>query len=782
MCVFAPVHADPDEPCAVSYNRRIVTRQLLAAFLTLTITAAAAAQDAGPVTPAPQPAARGTLSSPRPSISAVPVPAPPVIDGEVLGDPVWEPVTPATSFWQTTPDTGQPASERTEIRIAYSTTTPYIGVVCFDRSPQELVAAGARRDGALDDSDSVRLILDTFGDRQNGFVFGTNPNGLEYDAQVINEGEGGSVVLGGQAGGSGGGFNINWDGSWMVRTRVDENGWSAEFAIPFRTLRYPAADVQTWGLNVQRTIRRRNETAYWAPLTSQFSLMRLSQAGTLEQLRIPPQRNLKVTPYVLGRSEHEGLTTRRTSSTGDAGADVKWSITPSLTLDATVNTDFAQVEVDDQQINLNRFNLFYPEKRPFFLENAGLFAVGNPAEVELFFSRRIGIGPNREAIPLLGGARVSGQVRGLSIGLLNMQTDEHGTTTPMNNFSVARVRKDLRNRSSVGALVVNRQAAGRFAREEDYNRAFAVDGRLGLDRYAQISSFVARTATPGLRGDDTAFSVSAERDSPRWLLTSSFTTVGRNFQPDVGFLSRPGGFRKGEVLVFHRYRPANLAGLLEIRPHASYSGYWGPDGAQQSGFGHFDTHWEWRNGYQLHTGMNTTREGVSTPFEIFPGVLVPPGRYDHREAQIVFNTNEGARLSGRIRLTAGGFFGGERLALAPGVRLRLGDTFSSDFSVARNEIDLPWGRFHTTLGRTRLSYSFTPRLFVQALVQYNDRADLWSSNLRLGWLQRSNTGLFIVYNDSHPLDGYLAADARGGRPGTDRSLVVKFSRMFDLLD
>ena len=758
-----------------------MTRLLLVLLVVLGLPAASRAQGAPPPAPPNLTMQGGALGAPRPSVVAVPVETPPAVDGDVLGDPVWERIAPSGGFWQTTPDTGEPASERTELRVAYTRTTLYVGIVCFDRNPQGIVAAGARRDGALDDSDSVRLILDTFRDRQNGFVFGTNPNGLEYDAQVINEGEGGSIVLGGQAGGSGGGFNINWDGSWNVRTSVTDAGWSAEFAIPFRTLRYPSLDEQTWGLNVQRTIRRRNESAYWAPLPRQFTLVRLSQAGALEGLRIPPQRNLKVTPYVLGRSLHEGLSSGRTRSTGDVGGDLKWSLTPSLTLDATVNTDFAQVEVDEQQINLNRFNLFYPEKRPFFLENAGLFAVGSPAEVELFFSRRIGIGADLEAIPLLGGARVSGQVHGLSIGVLNMQADEH-RSTPMNNFSVARLRKDLPNRSSVGAIFVNRQAAGDLARGDDHNRAFALDGRLGLGRYAQVSSFVARTATPGLEGDDAAFSVSAERDSPRWLLTSTFTTVGRHFRPEVGFLSRTGGFRKGEALIFHRYRPADLGGLLEIRPHGSYSGYWDPDGRQQSGFAHIDTHWEWRSGYEVHTGTNLTREGVEMPFEIFPGVLVPPGRYDHREAQLVFMTDEGARVSGRLRVVAGGFFGGDRVAVTPGVRIRLGDTFNADLSVARNDIDLPWGRFHTTLGRTRLSYSFTPRLFAQALVQYNDRANLWSSNLRVGWLQQSNTGLFIVYNDSHPLDDYFSRDPLGRRTGVDRSLVIKFSRMFDLLD
>jgi len=719
---------------------------------------------------------------PRPTATAVRISEPPALDGDVLNDPVWQPIAPATGFWQTTPDTGRAASERTEVRIAYTGDTLYFGVICFDREPSGIIVAEARRDSPLEDTDSFQLILDTFRDQQNGFVFGTNPNALEYDGQVINEGQGGSVVLGGQGGGSGGGFNINWDASWQVRTKVSDIGWTAEFAIPFRTLRYPSADEQAWGVNFQRNIRRRNETAYWAPLPRQFDLFRLSQAGVLAGLQIPSQRNLKVTPYALGRAIHEGLTGGRTRTQGDVGGDLKWSVTPSLTLDATVNTDFAQVEVDEQQINLDRFNLFYPEKRPFFLENAGLFAVGSPSEVELFFSRRIGIGADGGVIPLGGGGRLSGQIAGMNVGLLNMQTDEiDRTRTPANNFTVARLRKDLRNRSNIGAIVVNRQATGRLAGGGNWNRALAIDGRIGLGRHAFLSGFAARTATPGRSGDQDAYELSVNSDSPRWLLTSMFTAVGRNFRPEVGFLTREGGYRKGEALVFHRYRPRDLAGLLEIRPHASYRGFWNLDGTLQSGFGHMDTHWEWRNGYEVHTGVNLTQEGVSRAFDIYPGVRVPVGRYDHTETQIVFNTNQGARVSARLRVVAGGLFGGDRVAVTPSLRFRLGDTLNTDISVARNEIDLAWGRFHTTLGRARVSYSLTPRLFLQGLMQYNDRADLWSMNLRLGWIQQSNTGLFVVYNDSHPLDDYLNDRFLHPR-GSDRSLVIKFSRMFDLLD
>ncbi|HVL66937.1 MAG TPA: DUF5916 domain-containing protein, partial [Vicinamibacterales bacterium] len=574
---------------------------------------------------------------------------------------------------------------------------------------------------------------------------------------------------------SGGGFNLNWDGAWRVRTRVHDQGWSAEFEIPFRTLRYPDRAVQTWGFNFERRIRRRNETAYWAPLPRQFDIARLSLAGSLQDVEVPPQRNLKIIPYALGEARDDSRRPRARLR-GEPGVDLKYSLTPSLTLDATYNTDFAQVEVDEQQVNLDRFNLFFPEKRPFFLENAGLFAVGSTSEAEVFFTRRIGISPAGEAIPIVGGARLSGNAgRGLNVGLLSMQT-EAVTGVSAQNFSVARLRQDLPNRSSVGVIAVNRQAAGDRVIGAPYNRSFAADARIGIGRTGMISGFAALTTSPGQSGDEHAYQIVARRDTQAWELSAGFLEVGRNFHPEVGFLTRSGGFRKPEALVFHRYRPKNFLRLQELRPHVSYRGYWKPDGFQETGHLHLDNHWEFRSGHEVHTGINFTREGVVAPFRL-AGVLVPAGTYDHRELQLIGMTNEGSPFVFRIRAHIGGFFGGRRVALTPTARLRFSDAFNLELSLARNDLDLPNGRAVTNLARARASYSFTPRTFLQGLVQYNDAADLWSANVRFGWLQQANTGLFIVYNDTQPLDD----DVRSRGVVTGRSLTIKISRMIDVL-
>src|SRR5918993_1571326 len=500
----------------------------------------------------------------------------PAIDGDVLGDPAWANATPITGFTQEQPNEGEPVSERTEVRVLFTNDTLYIGAVMHDSEPSGIVISDARRDSPLDDTDSFQVIVDTYRDRQNGFVFGTNPAGVEY------EGQGGGGLGPGQMqqGGSGAGFNINWDAAWVVRTSVGEHGWSAEFAIPFRTLRYPASADQTWGINFQRNIRRKNERSYWAPIPRQFNLYRLSLAGSITGVQTPPPRNFRITPYALGNVFESGVRPVGTDTDYDFGGDVKYSITPSLTLDATVNTDFAQVEVDDQQVNLDRFTLFFPEKRPFFLENAGFFSVGNPGEVDLFFSRRIGLGDSGEEIPILGGGRVSGKVGLWNVGILDMQTEEVGAE-PSNNFGVLRVSRELPNRSAFGGIFVNRAGSGDVAPDNDHNRTYAVDGKWGIGRNSLLSGFLAKTDTPGIESDDHAFNLRGRILYPHWDLDAGYQEVGEQFNPEVGFLSRR-GYRKPDVRVMTRFRPKAFLKLQEIRPHATYRGFWGVDTFQET--------------------------------------------------------------------------------------------------------------------------------------------------------------------------------------------------------
>jgi hypothetical protein len=306
-----------------------------------------------------------TVLGERPVATAGVLTAEPVIDGDVLNDPVWQQVEPLGEMIQNQPKSGQPPSEKTEIRIAYTATTLFVSAVCYDSSPQRGIISDSRRDADLENTDAFMFILDTYHDGQNGFVFGTNAAGIEYDAQVDNEGQGnfGNVR---QQGGVIGGFNLNWDAAWTVKTFTGDFGWSCEFAIPLRTIRFRSGQNLTWGANFRRNIRKYNEIDYWASLPIEFDLKRLSLAGDLTGLNLQSPGNLKIMPYVLGQVARDyQATPSETKFTPEIGGDVKYSITPNMTLDLTLNTDFAQVEVDEQQVNLDRFNLFFPEKRPF---------------------------------------------------------------------------------------------------------------------------------------------------------------------------------------------------------------------------------------------------------------------------------------------------------------------------------------------------------------------------------------------------------------------------------
>ncbi|MDX1405141.1 MAG: DUF5916 domain-containing protein [Woeseiaceae bacterium] len=708
-------------------------------------------------------AQRVDSNAPRPVAQAIELTSEPVVDGNVLEDPAWRGAEPITDFWQIQPNAGRPATQSTAIYFGYTSTAIHIGIVAYDEEPLEIISTDTRRDSSLDDTDSVKIMIDGLLDRQNGYIFGTNPSGVEYDGQIEREGAG-QFVIGGD-----GGFNLNWDAPWTVRSQVSDIGWSAEMRIPFTSLRFGQGEVQEWGVNIERRIRRNNEVVFWAPMSQDRTIERVSEAGSVRGIKVPRQRNLQVTPYVLASAERGGAISG-TETNEEFGFDIKYSLTPSLTLDATYNTDFAQVEVDDQQINLDRFSLFFPEKRPFFLENAGQFKVGDPQEAELFFSRRIGIAAG-EVVPIDGGLRLSGKVGGTTnVGLLFMQSEQVAGLAPENQYSVARVNQELANRSSVGFLVVDRQGDG----SNDENQTYAVDGRWGIGQNLLLQGWAAKTETPGLSGRDDAFSFNADFNNADWSNSIGYTQVGEEFNPEVGFLAR-NGYRKYSGRVLRRIRPSNLWNLFEIRPHVSYRGFWDFDGFQETGFLHIDSHWEFETGSEIHTGYNVTTEGVKTPFDIIPGVTIPAGTYDHGELQLVYQGDQSQPLNFDLRLISGGRFGGDRLTLEPTIRYRIGEKFTSEFAINYNDFDLPvpGGDFTANLYRLRLSYSFTPKILLQLLTQYNEVDDVVTNNLRFSWLQAANAGLFIVYNE---------VDERGlGALPRGRELIIKYSRIFDVL-
>lgn len=738
------------------------------------------AQNAPPIDAARAAAyARAARERPRPQARTTAISTAPAIDGR-LDDAAWQEVEPITDFIQRELNEGVPASERTEVRIATDGRYLYVGARMFDREPHLIVPGEKVRDVQLANSDYFAFILDTYRDQQNGFVFATTPAGIEYDGQVIREGEGGGSFTGGQTraqAGGGGGFNLNWDASWSVATQVDSLGWTAEFRIPFFAIRYEGGGEQTWGFNLARSIRRKNEELYWSFIPRQFNLYRLSLAGTLEGVQVPQRRIQTITPYVLGSSQQTwpaAPAALRANSQRNAefGADAKFGVTQALTLDLTYNTDFAQVEVDDQRVNLTRFPIFFPEKRPFFLENAGVFSAGTPQAVDLFFTRRIGIDDAGNQQPILGGGRLSGRVGGATVGLLQMVTDAPNDESDGQSFTVARSIKEIGTRSRFGGMFVQRL---NVREASDANRTYALDGRLGIGQEWTIDTWGARTETRGLSGDDFAYSVRAAYQTRNWNNSARFTQVGEDFSPEAGFMSRPAGYRLTEANVMRWFRKPEWAWFRQWNPHVSWREFRSlSDNFRQTGYYHIDvTEIELASGTRFGPELNISQEGLQQPFEISPGVVLQPGQYQWNTLGFDYTTNPSADLWATGRFDVGEFWTGTRRGGSGTVTLRRGATFSGSVLLDYTDVRLPEGNFIRSLSSLRLNYFFTPRLFVQTLTQYNNQARVGSANVRVGWLNTAGTGLFIVFND-----GRVAESAFDWQRPQQRTVFVKFTRQF----
>ena len=749
---------------------------------TLSATRSALAQDVGPW-------------SQRPvlTVGAVNGTAVPRIDGKV-DDAAWNDVAPYTNFTQQEPDEGQPATERTELRFLADRTNLYISVIAFDREPERIIVTQSRRDGDLNDTDSIQILLDTFNDGQNAFVFGTNPFAIEYDGQVMNEGQtSGSLGRSGAGGSQRGqvsGFNTNWDADWTVHAGITERGWEAEFAIPLKTLRYSAGDNQTWGVNAMRIIRRRNEQVFLAPVPRGYSLHRVSVAGKLTGLDLPSRRQLQLIPFGLGSyGLNKTVADRQVDKDWDIGGDLKWGVTSTLTVDMTLNTDFAQVEADEEQINLTRFALFFPEKRPFFLENAQTFQFGHAQAIDLFFSRRIGLSERGVPIPIVGGGRLSGKMNGFNIGLLNMQTrgvrDERDASTivaPSNNFSVVRVVREI-GRSSVGAAFVNRSAVGdlAFPLGGDFNRGYGVDAAWQATTNGKLFAFIARTDSPRRKGgSDYAGRAFYSYANPLVQSSLGYSEVGKAFNPEMGFLVRQ-NYRRVEGRLAVSYDPVRWDWIRRINPHSNFNMFWNrEDGKLETGDAHlhfFDIMQSngGRFGYAINTGLDRPR----TPYRVYNGadgrtVTIPAGEYSWAQGSLEFQTNQSAPFYVNLRQLVGSYYDGNLVGWESAFTGRAGTKFLASVGWNRSKVTLPHGDFTNDLVPMKISYSFTRFVNLEGLLQYNSQASTFSSNIRFALLNRSGTGLFVVYNNQQDTSTRTPSTLLG------RSFIVKMSRLFDL--
>ncbi|MYN66102.1 MAG: carbohydrate binding family 9 domain-containing protein [Acidobacteria bacterium] len=715
------------------------------------------------------------------------------LDG-VLDEPVYETVPAITGFIQQVPDIGAPATERTEAWIMFDDTNVYVSARVHESVPEsQWVANEMRRDTSqLRQNDTFTAFFDTFYDRRNGFNFYTNPLGARADQQFTNEGN----------------PNADWNPVWDVRTGRFAGGWTVEMEIPFKTLRYRSEPPHVWGIQLRRAIRRKNEWVYLTRLpisagggSGSAGIFRVSAAGSLVGIEPPPaSRNIEVKPYAIG-----GLTTDLTASpqlvdegSGDAGIDVKYGITQNLTADFTYNTDFAQVEVDERQVNLTRFPLFFPEKREFFLEGRGIFGFarggvtgrfggpgggpvggvfGDVNVPQLFYSRKIGLEAGR-VVPIVGGARVTGKIGQFDVGALNIQAgDEVASRSDPTNFTVVRLRRDLLRRSSVGAMFTNRSVS-RVA--PGSSQAYGVDGTFAFFENLSLITYVARTRVPGPdhRGKDMSYQGTFEYAADRYGLKVDHLLVEDNFLPEVGFLRRD-NFRRSYVTGRFSPRPQSIESVRQFSLEGSI------DYILTADQNHLETRQnivafqtEFESSDRLTFTATDNYELLVRPFTPpGSGFSIPVGGYSFADAQISYSIGQQRRVNGTVAVRRGAYFDGDltSVELSQG-RIAVLPQMSVEPTISFNWIDTPYGAFQTNLGVTRVNYAFNPRMFFSGLLQYNSASNSFGSNLRLRWEYSPGSELFVVYTDDRDVTGGLRPDR--GWDLRNRGFVVKFNRLF----
>ena len=685
----------------------------------------------------------------------------PTVDG-VLDDPVWAQSAPLSDFQQRDPQEGAPASEYTTVRIVYTKEAIYFGFRCDDSQPSEIIATERRRDQDLTKDDSVAVILDTFHDHRNAFLFRTNSLGTQFDALLTEEGLD---------------INVSWDEKWEAEANRNEEGWTAEMMIPFKSLRMgPQGE---WGLEIERLIRRKNEEAYWNNYSRGFKFEDVSQAGLLSGLEEASQGlRWRIKPYALGGVEQFPNSTDQTvtHNLSAIGLELlKFRPTPALTLDVTVNTDFAQTEVDDLITNITRFPLFFPERREFFLEGAGIFEFGTgiglneSRDFKLFFSRRIGLSPDGDLIPIIAGAKFTGRAGPYTIGLLNMQTDT-AFGIQGSNFGVYRVKRDVLERSSVGAMFTNRQSS----QDRDYNRVFGVDGNFVFADHLNIQGFVAKTETPTLPEDDWSAFGRILWDSDFLLAGGEYLLVQRNFSPEIGFVPR--NDQRKTVLQFGvRPRPdSDLVRKFVFRTRMDFTQ--NQDGKQESIQYHYLT-WEtfFESGDRFFIDFHRSSERLFEPFAIRPDIIIPIGTYRNWDVLVQVDGAAQRKIAGveiiRFRYVKG-FFGGRRVELRVEPQIKLSEALSFDVSYVLDEVDLPQGDFTSQVINTRVNYSFSNKWLTSATVQYSSLDDFVNFRFRINYIYRPGDDIFFIYNEGRNVD-----ELESGLVG--RSIMLKWTRSFD---
>ena len=674
---------------------------------------------------------------------ALKVPGPMRLDGR-LDESFWMDADSITQLRQREPSSGFPASERTVVRVIRDPEALYVGVRAYDSDIRGIRATQFRRDADLDVDDNVTLLIDSFHDRRSGFFFRTNPNGARWDAQFTGVDD----------------ANENWNGIWDVAVTRDSAGWTAEFRIPFRTLRFRRGGAGTFGFNVQRFIRRKNETALWRGWGRSEGLYRLVYAGELAGFQdLHRGRDLEIKPYVLGRAtadDHDALGNSLVggSTTVRAGVDAKVAVTPTLTADLTVNTDFAQVEVDEQVINLTRLPTFFPEKRDFFLESSGIFDFGTPGRIQPFYSRRIGLEDDGEVVPIVAGGRLYGKVGPWTLGLLDAETGRGDRA----NDLVVRFKHDLFQRSYVGAIATQRVAEGGPGPQRvaglDIDLPLVVGGR-----NLEPSFWIMGSETPGVKGFPLAWRYGTDYPNDLFDNFVSLYRVDAGFSPALGFVTRTGiwettghinftprphrlGLRQLDLMLIPSWDIiANQSGsIFQSRDWQTATFEWRPLGG------------DFQSGARFEVNVQRFFDAPPDSFEIFPNAKVPPGRYWWTRGELQYETSSAHPLSGAALVSWGDFYNGTNRTIEIQGDWRGGGHIILGTSLSSSRVTLPGAAFTASLVTGRIEYAFNTRMSFLGFVQYGNEEQRIDFNLRFHWIPAIGDDVYVVWNSGYTTD------------------------------
>src|SRR6266516_942146 len=663
------------------------------------------------------------------------------IDGR-FDEPAWAVAEAATDFHQQEPTEGAAASEKTEVRVLYDDRNLYIGIHAFDSEPSRINARELVRDASFSNDDKVDILLDTYHDKRNAFRFTVNPLGTQQDALITDEGRD---------------VNLSWDSPWLSSGHIDQTGWIVEIAIPLTTLRFRQGE-DTWGLNVARAIRRKNEQDLWTSWERSFGLERVSQAGELVGMgEIRRRRLYEVKPYLASGWQQGvprvGLPGFDAGVQRKAGLEVaKLGITPSLTAEFTANPDFGQAEVDNQVVNLSRFSVFFPEKRDFFLENSGVFLFGRPEAHQLFFTRRIGLTDDGAPVPIDYGAKTTGRIGKYNVGFLQVQTRKlgdvsNGAGIPRQQFTVMRVKRDILNRSFIGAMFVNRQGAT-SAQGHPYNRVGGIDAEFNLTDHYQLKAFLTGTATPGVRSSVGSGRIDSIFENDLFRFITVYEDIGTNFNPECALADRT-GIRQYFGQAAYKPRPKFIPHVRQMEFETQIEYY--TDRANRLATRQTELTWDtvFKNSSELFfRPIEKVIDVLPEPFEIRPGIIIPAGAYHFNRPQVSFSSDLSKRVVFNAREKWGNFYSGNRYETSGGITWRPNAHLLVDLSDRYNRVHLREGDFETNLMTGRVNFNFSRRLLTSALLQMNSAARLSALNVRLRYIYRPNSDLFIIYNQS----------------------------------